>query len=192
MIAGLAMSQRGQQQAMASTVEGARTQANIEAMNREYSQKVFDEEIEQQKPFYDAGVKAGVKYDDAITNKLDPKKTGTYQLQRELIDPDLAGQPEYVWEGAHERLGAMEAEKQKGRLMDLQQIGLGAAGSAGTAGVNLGNVLAQSYGLTGNVMAKATQSAAEQKQSMWNVTASQLSGLPSYFSASRPLKTEEQ
>lgn len=185
MIAGMASSYMGSQQVAASTIEGAQSQANMEKMSREYATKTFEEDIERQKPFYDAGVKAGVKYNDAITNKLDPTKSGAYKMQMGLISPDLKDAPEYVREGAFEKLGAIEGEKQKSRLLDLQQIGLGAAGSSGQSSLNLGTMLAQSYGLSGNVTAGANQSASEQKQSMWNTAASQLSGLPAYFAAGR-------
>lgn len=185
-IASVGMSFLGQGEAAEGVEAGAKEQAGIEKMKREYAQKVFEEDIERHKPFYDAGVAAGVSYPDAITNKLDPTKSGAYQLQRGLIEPDLAGAPEYVREGAMEQLGAIEAEKQKTRLLDIQKIGLGAAGTAGTSSLNLGNILAQSYGLTGQVLGQGRITAGEQRQSAWNVAASQLSGLPSYFAAGTP------
>lgn len=185
MIASMGAQALGGEQARESTIEGARTQAEIERLKRDYAQRTFEEDIERQKPFYEAGKQAGVLYPDAIVNKLDPTVTGAYQLQKRLIEPELEGAPEYVKESAMQQLGAIEQQKQKSRLMDIQQIGLGAAGAAGTAGLNLGNILAQSYGLTGQVSGGAKQSAAEQRQSAWNVAASQLSGLPAYFAAGR-------
>jgi hypothetical protein len=187
MIASMGAQAMGKESARASTIEGAKSQAKIEAMKREYMQKIFTEDIDRLKPFYEAGTAAGIKYGDAIRNKLDPTQTGTYKQISSMISPDLEGAPEYVKERAFERLGAMEGERQKTRLMDLQQIGMGSAASAGTAGLNLGSMLAQSYGLSGNVMARGMQSGENQRQSMYNVAASQMSGLPSYIaSGDRP------
>lgn len=175
------------------TREGEAKQAALEKLNRDYAQKIFDEDIERQKPFYDAGIKAGVQYSDAITNKLDPTQSGAYKTQLGLISPELEGAPEYVREEAIQRLGAIEGEKQKGRLLDLQQIGMGAAGAAGTSGMNLGNVLAQSFGRTsgaGFQTAQNLQTVGEQRQSAFNVAASQLSGLPAYLASSRSPQTQ--
>jgi len=182
---GMGASAAGAEASREGTVEGAKSQARIEAMKRAYAMKRFEEDLEMQKPFYEAGLQAGVKYGDAIKNRLDPTKSGAYQFQKGLMEKDLKGAPEYVREGALSRLGAMEGEKQKSRLMDLQQIGLGASAQAGTSGLNLGNVLAQSYGISGGAMAQGTQSGYDQRQSMYNVAASQLSGLPSYMAANR-------
>ena len=88
----------------------------IQKLNRDYSTKLFNENIERQKPFYEAGLKAGVKYPDAITNKLDPTQSGSYKTKLGLIEKDLEGAPEYVREDAISRLGAVEGEKQKSRL----------------------------------------------------------------------------
>lgn len=192
MIASMGAQAMGGETGRAATVEGAKSQARIEAMKRAYMTKNFEEDIERQRPFYEAGKAAGLMYTDAIRNKLDPTKTGTYQQISKMISPDLADAPEYVREGAFERLGAVEQQRQKTRLMDIQQLGLGAAGSAGTAGLNLGNVLAQSYGLTGNVMAGGMQSSADQRQSMWNTAATQMSGLPSYFESGKKPSPQSQ
>jgi hypothetical protein len=192
MIASMGAQAMGAETARVSTVEGAKSQARIEAMKREYMTKMFDEDIERLKPFYEAGKSAGVMYGDAVRNKLDPTKTGTYQQISKMISPELEGAPEYVKEEAFERLGAMEQQRQKSRLMDIQQIGLGSAGSAGTSGMNLGRTLAQSYGLSGGVMAQGAQSGAEQRQSMYNVAATQLGGMPSYFASGRQTPQQPQ
>lgn len=181
MLASMGAGAAGSAEGRTATVDGAKSQAKIETIKREYMTKMFNEDIERLQPFYEAGKSAGVMYGDAIKNKLDPTKTGTYNQIDKMIGSDLEGAPEYVREEAFERLGAMEQQKQKSRLMDIQQIGLGSAGSAGTAGLNLGNTLAQSYGLSGNVMAQGMQSGANQRQSMWNNAATQLGGMPSYF-----------
>lgn len=175
----------GSEEKRISTVEGAKSTVAIEALSREYATQMFKEDIERQQPFYEAGKAAGVQYGAAVRNQLDPTESGSYQLQKDLIDKDLGGAPAYVKEGAYAQLGAVEGEKQKSRLMDLQQIGMGSAASAGTSGLNLGNMLARSYGLSGNVMAGGMQSSANQTQSMWNVAGSQLSGLPAYIESGR-------
>jgi hypothetical protein len=169
----------------ASTVEGAKSQAAIEEKSRAYALQMFEEDIEQQRPFYEAGQAAGVQYGAAVANRLDPTTSGAYQLQKGLIDEDLKDAPSYVSAGAYSQLGAVEGEKQKSRLMDMQQIGMGSAASAGSAGLNLGTMLANSYGLSGNVMAGGMQSSANQRQSSFNVAGSQLSGIPAYVEAGR-------
>lgn len=178
---------RGTKKVAEMTEEGAREQAEVERLKRGYAQKIFEEDIERQRPFYEAGVKAGVKYPEAITNRLDPTQSGAYKLQREMIEKDLATAPEYVRRDSLQRLEAIEAEKQKERLLDLQKIGLGAAGVAGTGGMSLTNVLSQSYGIQGQATASAMQTAAEQRQSAWNVAASQIMGLPAYLASRQPI-----
>jgi len=173
----------GAEEAAEGVEKGAAEQARIEQIKREYVQKQFDADIERQKPFYEAGIAAGVDYPDAVKNKLDVTKSGAYQEQKALIDPTLEDSPQYVKDMAMERLGAVEGEAQKGRLLDLQKIGMGAAGSAGNSSMNLGNVLAQSYGLAGNVQTGADITSSETRQSAWNRAASQITGLPAYLEA---------
>jgi hypothetical protein len=116
----------------ASTVEGAKSQAAIEEKSRAYALQMFEEDIEQQRPFYEAGQAAGVQYGAAVANRLDPTTSGAYQLQKGLIDEDLKDAPSYVSAGAYSQLGAVEGEKQKSRLVssigrlfeELKQAGL--------------------------------------------------------------------
>ena len=185
MIASMASSAAGAESARASTVAGAKSQARIETMKREYMQKMFDEDIERLKPFFEAGQKAGVMYGDAVRNKLDPTKTGTYQQISKMIGGDLEGSSEFVKENTFGRLGAMEQQRQKSRLMDLQQIGMGSAASAGTSGMNLGQTLAQSYGISGGAMATGMQSSSNQRQSMYNKAITGISEIPSYVASNR-------
>jgi len=174
------------QSQMADKVEDAGAiQANIEAQDRAYQQKIFEENITRQQPFYKAGVKALPEYEKAVVGDFDPTKTGLYKMQAELMEPGLKDAPEYVREEAFQRLGAEEEQKAKPRLLDLMQIGLGAAGSAGRTSVNLGSALAKSYGTASQAQQRTDQAASEIRQSMWGRAADEISGLPAYF-ASRP------
>jgi hypothetical protein len=174
------------QSQMAGKVEDAgAAQANIEAQNRAYQQKLFEEDIKRSKPFYEAGIKALPEYEKAVTNDLDPTKSGLYKMQSDLMAGDLEDAPEYVKEDAFKRLGAEEQQKAKPRLLDLMQIGMGAAGSAGRTSVNLGTALARSYGTASQTLQKTGQEAKDIRQSMWGRAADEISGLPAYF-ASKP------
>lgn len=184
-IGSIAVDYMGAEEATKGVEEGSAEQIRIETIKRNYATKVFEDNLERQKPFYDAGIKAGIQYPNAITNRMDPTKSGTYKTQLGLISKDLEGAPEYVKEEALQRLGAIEGEKQKNRLLDMQRIGLGAAGSAGTSGLNLGNTLAQSFNLSSGVLGSSQQEVSDRNQSAWNVAASQLSGLPAYMEAGK-------
>jgi len=174
------------QSQMAGKVEDAGAiRANIEAQNRAYQQKLFEEDIARSQPFYKAGIKALPEYEKAVEGDFDPTKTGLYEMQAELMEPGLEGAPEYVREEAMERLGAEEEQKAKPRLLDLMQIGMGAAGSAGRTSVNLGTALARSYGTSSQALQKTDKVASDIRQSMWGRAADEISGLPAYF-ASKP------
>lgn len=188
MAASMGASMYGEYQMGEKVEEAGATQARIEAMNRQYQQKLFEEDITRQQPFYKAGAKALPEYEKAVTGEFDPTKSGLYKMQAELMEPGLEGAPEYVREEAFERLGAEEQQKAKPRLLDLMQIGLGAAGSAGRTSVNLGSALARSYGTSSQALQKTGQAASEIRQSMWGRAADEISGLPAYFASRTPSK----
>lgn len=173
----------GQKAQNEATLAGAETSANIDAMNREFQKKVFYENMAMQKPFYEAGKSAIPLYDRAINNDLNPMESGMANIQERLLTDNTKGFSGYVKDLALGRLKAEEGEKQKGRLMDLMKIGLGASGSAGSSAVNLGGALANSYMSSGNTLANATMGNALNTQSMWNRTIDSLAGLPAYMAS---------
>lgn len=172
--------QKAQNEAM---VSGAETNAEIEAMNREFQKKMFNKQIEMQKPFYEEGLKALPLYEQATYGKLPFEKSGLGKLQEGLISKEISGYPSYIKDMALSRLRSEEGEKQKGRLMDLEKIGLGASGLAGESNVRLGNALAGSYLASGGAMANATMNKYMGTQSAWNRAIDQLSGIPAYLSS---------
>lgn len=64
-------------------------------------------------------------------------------------------------------LGAEESERQYGRLMDLTNIGRGAATQSGAAAANTGNALAGLYQAQGNALAQGQLAAGQARGSMY-------------------------
>ncbi len=183
MAASMGASMYGQSQMAGKVEDAGQIQANIEARNRAYQQKIFEENIKRQQPFYKAGLKALPEYESVLAGDFDPTKTGLYKMQAGLMEEDLEGAPEYVKEDAMRRLGAEEEQRAKPRLMDLMQVGLGASGSAGRSSVNLGSALAKSYGISSQALQTTGKAASDIRQSMWGRAADEISGLPAYFAS---------
>lgn len=185
MVASMASSALGGQQSIESTEAGAKSSARIAQLNREYQTRVFEKNIEMQKPFYEAGLEAVDPYSKAISGKGDAMSSGLAKMQKKMISEDTGSMSDYVKNKSMGRLEAEEGEKYKGRLMDLQQIGLGASGSAGQSAVNLGSSLAGSYAQEGGTNIAASMNKQTSLSNMWTQTMDQLSGLPAYYKASQ-------
>lgn len=166
-----------------AAVEGAESQASMEQANREFQHKTFNEMIEKQKPFIEAGREAVPLYAEAVRGRGEPMTGGLAQMQKRLLEEDTGSMTGHIRKITQQRLEAEEGERYKGRLMDMQKIGLGSSASAGQSAVNLGGALAGSYAREGNIMAQSRVSEAIGKQNLWLETAQSLSGLPSFFSA---------
>lgn len=189
MVASMASSALGQQQATEGGIEGAKSSARIQQMNREYQKNVFEKNIEMQKPFYEAGLEAIEPFSEAIAGRGDAMKGGLAQMQKDMIEKDTGSMSDYVKNLSMGRLEAEEGEKYKGRLMDLQQIGLGASGSAGKSAINLGTSLAKSYAGEGLTNLQSSMNKQTSLSNMWTQTMDQLSGLPAYYAASNSGKS---
>lgn len=183
MVASMGVEWYSQEQLAEKAGEAGAEVSRVQGLNRAYQQKIFEENIERQRPFYEAGMEALPKYKAAVAGKLDPTESGIYKMRAGLLEEDLADAPEYIREKSMKRLAAEEEQKIKPRLMDIIQTGMGAAGEAGRASVNLGTALAKSYGATSVAGQKYGQAASEIRQSAWGKAADVVSGLPSYFAS---------
>ncbi len=195
-LAGLALSaassSAGSAAAAASSIEGAQASADIEAMNRNYQRSSFEKELALQKPFYEAGKAALPLYEAAIKNTLDVTKLPLYQMQKGMIENSYGeNTPQYIKDNALKTLGAQEGELAKTRLADIQQIGLGQAGSAGQSSVNFGSAFANSISREGSAQAQGQLSAFQEKQGMWNKAIDDTLSVAPYL-ASQGRRTNQQ
>jgi hypothetical protein len=179
-LAGMGSSALGKQQGMEATVEGAETQAAIERMSREAQQRRFDRDVEYQKPFFEAGEKAVEPYAKAVKGEFDITQSPLYKMQKEMVMGELEGAPEGVRADALERLGAREGEMAKGRLLDLQKIGLGSAASAGQTALSFGSAFGRSLQQGQGALAQGALSGAQQQQNIWTGVMEDVSGYPAY------------
>lgn len=195
-LAGIALSaassSAGAAAASASSIEGAQASADIEAMNRNYQRSSFEKQLGLQKSFYEAGVASLPLYQAAMKNTLDVTNLPLYQMQKRIMD---GGQdkdtPQYIKNNALLTLGAQEGELAKTRLADIQQIGLGQAGSAGQSSVNFGSAFANSIKREGNAQAQGQLSASQENQGMWNKAIDDTLSVAPYL-ASQGRRTNQQ
>lgn len=173
----------GGMQGAEAAEKGAKANAKIERANREYQNKVFTENMEKLKPFVEAGRAAIPKYDEAIKGRGEPMNSGLAQMQKKMIEADTGSMTDHVKKITMQRLEAGEAEKNKARLMDLQQIGLGSAGTAGRSSVNTGSTLASSYARAGERTSNAALDRTVANQNMWMQSLDAISGLPAYYAS---------
>lgn len=164
-------------------VTGAKSLAATEAENRKFQLETFNKMVEKQKPFIEAGKEAIPLYSEAIRGRGGPMEGGLAQMQKGMIEEDTGSMTDHIKKISMQRLEAEEGERYKGRLSDMQKIGLGASGSAGQSAVNLGGALAGSYVRGGSALSEARMASGINRQNMWLQAAQSLSGLPSYFSA---------
>lgn len=178
----------GQGAAAASTIAGAKAQANIEAMNRAAQKRRFDKDIERQEPFFQAGEDAIPLYQQAVEGTLDVTQSPMYKMQAQMIGDELQDAPEFVREEAMRGLGVREGEASKGRLLGLQQIGLGMSQSAGSAALNFGTAMSNSLMKGGGALAQGQLTSGMQQQNAWMGAMESLSGLPAYNSQQNFMK----
>lgn len=186
-IAGMASQAAGGAQAAAATVEGAQTQADIEAMNREFQEELFNKELERNRPRYEAGLEKGLPQFKNIlkTGRVDLEKMPAYRAQRKMGENALSrfgADSPFARNRLSERLGVAENEATKARLNDLLQLSLGASGSAGQGAANFANAASTGYANIGNVLAGGNQQAAQQRQSTYGNLAGQIGSIPAYIS----------
>jgi hypothetical protein len=191
-VGGMGANAVGAEQGRAATVEGAKSQAAIEKLNRDYQRKIFDENIAQSQPYYDAGLKAQPILDQFRTQgRVDLSNNPLYQMQQRYGQEglDMAGGVRDA--GRNYLNNAMYVSNQEPtyqRALDLQRVGLGAAGEAGNQQMQLGNALASSYQRGSNAMMQGTADSANQRQSMFSNLAGQVGSMPAYYNYLRSVK----
>lgn len=185
-IAGMGMTAAGKQQGLENTVEGAETRAEIEGLSRKAQDRRFQRDIKYQEPFYAAGERAAGKYKEAIKNRLDVTKSPLYTMQKEMILGELGEDaPEGLKEDALSRLEAIEGEKVKGRLLDLQKIGLGSAASAGRTALSFGAAFGTSMQRGAGTLAEGMATRASGRENIWSGVMQDISGYPAYREQAR-------
>lgn len=177
----------GQQAARETTEAGARGQADIEKLRREASQREFKRQAARQQPFLDVGTQALPEFISAISGRGgDVAGLPATQIQGDLISEFLGEEaPAFIKERAMTNLGAVEAEKRKGKLADLVSAGLGGALSTAGAGVDLGSTLSRSLARGGGIQGQALQESATARQNIINQAVGQLAGLPALVAGAR-------
>lgn len=192
MAASVASSSAGAAAASAASIESAQASADIERMNRNFQRSRFEQELELQKPFYEAGKKALPLYKQAINNTLDITTLPLYKMQKGMIEGSFdKNTPDYIKENAMKQLGAQEGELAKTRLADVQQIGLGQAGAAGQSNINYGTAVANSLMRGSNALAQGQLNSSMIQQNAWTKAAEDISGLPAYISSTRQPRTNQ-
>jgi hypothetical protein len=184
-VGSIGLSAAGAEAQRATTEEGARLQVAQEELGREFQREQFEKALARQQPFLEAGQEASPLLTAAIRNQLTGEQLPAAQIQTGLLEESLAGAPEFVLSRGRQGIEAIEAENQKSRLLDLIQIGQGAAGSAGRTRANIGITAAQSLGRIGNIGAGALQSAAQQRQNMATQATERFGGLPAFLASQR-------
>lgn len=128
------------------------TQNSQAALNMQ--QRLHDEDIARNKPFYDKGVQASANLDRMVNGGYDVKESpsaryqlteGTKSLNRQLAARGLLGSG-----NAAQRLSELSSgvaandyDKQYSRLLDQVKIGTGASASAGASSQTLSNQVGQ-------------------------------------------------
>jgi len=183
MVASFGFQYAGMKAGTQGIVTGAESQAKIEKMSRDYQNRVFKEGYKQQEPFMKAGVEALPLYQRAVSG--DAQETGIGAMERRMVEKETSSMSDHVRNVTAQKMEAEGAEKTKGRLMDIMQIGLGQSGAAGRSAINLGSSLAGSLQRGGSALASATMAGNIGRQNMYMGALEQLSGLPAYM-AMRP------
>lgn len=174
----------GQKAGTEGTVSGSRAQAGIERLGREASSRQFGRQIARQQPFIDVGTRALPQFIESLSNRGDVSGLPATTIQSGLISDFLGDQaPQFVLDEALGNLEAVEAERNKGRLSDLINIGLGGVGSSAGSRVNLGTTFGRSIASEGNVLGQSLQDAATGRQNIANQAITSLGGIPAFLSA---------
>ena len=184
-VAGMGASALGKQQAGEATIEGAETEAGIAKLDRHYQRKIFDEGIEAQEPYMEAGYAALPYLEEFRTtggmdlsgNALNQKQDRLGREGLALSGHNLPATQNYFTELQN----ASGQDPAYQRLLDMQRIGLGSAGTAGTYAQNQGNALSSSYQNAGNALMRGTGMEGAQRSSMFSNAAAQAGAMPSYF-----------
>jgi len=141
-------------------IEGLKAVEQAERDNLAIQKEIFGAQTARQKPFVDVGTMALPDFIEAISNR---GKTGlpAEQFQSGQIS-DFLGKnvPDIVKAKALEELEALELERNKSRLSDLVNVGVGGVGSEAGSIVNEAGTVGQSLVNIGTAKEQALQNAA--------------------------------
>jgi hypothetical protein len=185
LIGNIGLGAAGGEAGRSATKEGARLQVAQEELGREFQTEQFEKALERQQPFLEVGQEASPLLSMAIRGDLSPDQIRAAEIQKDILAQELGDAPAFVLDRAGRGIEAAEGENQKSRLLELVQIGLGAAGSASGTRANIGTTTAQSLGRIGNIGAGALQSAATQRQNLATQATSAVGGLPAFLASQR-------
>lgn len=192
-IGSIGASGLGGMQQNKSQLQAAQTQAEIERMSRDFSRRQFQKQIDRQQPFVDVGTQSLPALIESISNRGDVSTLPATQTQGALISGFLGeNAPGAITENALANLEAIEAEKNKGRLQNLVDVGLGGTGQTIGSRLNLGSTLGQSLASEGNILSNALQQSATNRQNIANQMGSQIGGLPALIATMRGGQQSQQ
>ena len=199
-LVGTGLGLMGNKAQASATLKGTASAIKMEKMQQDFMTKSFEKDLERQDPFIklgEQGVKAynykmginkpntGQLLDARLMDRRGFGEGGIAKLKRRLLEDDTEGMSKYAQETTMGGMEAGESEANMGRLMDLQKIGLGAAGTAGQSSQALGQTVASSQMRAGNLGAMGAQYGQGARQDMWLQTADAISGLPALFASQR-------
>ena len=191
-IIGGVIEAQGAEEQTQSIEEGARRQAAIEGKNREFQRRLFEGQIERQQPFLEAGRLALPEFMESISNRGDVSQLPATQIQSEAITKFLGDQaPEYIKQRSQQNLEAVEAERQKGRLSNLVNFGLGGVGAEAGSRASLGTSLGGSMQRGSIAEQQALQQAAINRQNLRNQMIGSAAGIPALFAAAQGPQTQQ-
>jgi hypothetical protein len=214
LVGGEILSGGADKKAFESQATGTRSQIETEKLAQAFKEREFGKQIERQTPFVEAGKLALPDLIAAISNRpnavpnetslvdsrispnidrsIDPRinKTvpGVLPAERaqsqsitDFIGPNA---PKFIRDKALLDLEAVELEKNKGRLSDLVDLGVGGVGKGAQSRMNIGSSAGGSAVKTGNLLADSLQNQATQRQESRDRLISGISGLPALAAAS--------
>jgi hypothetical protein len=177
----------GGQAANESTQASAQAQLDIDRLNREFQGEMFEEQLQQQRPYMELGRMAAPRLGAMINDpsSFDASEIPSYQFQDESLQQMMGekfGSPSLgIMGNLRNRLGVQERESTKNRLFDLMKIGTGASETAGRSGSvtanALSNAMMQSAGIRGNLQSQLYN----QQQSNVNQAVQGVGGIPAYM-----------
>lgn len=178
----------GSQQAADARIEGSQTSAEIQQLNRDFQESLFQDQMARLEPRHDVAATRGLEMMEqyADTGEMDLESSPYYRMQRDAGISGLEGagygDNPYAEQQFMDALGAAETDAGYARLSDLMQIGMGASSSAGAGAQNFATQMGQSYGQTGAALAGGQMGAGQIRNSMYSNLAGQASSIPAYYS----------
>jgi hypothetical protein len=190
-IAGMASQAAGAEAGAAATVEGAKTQAEIQQMGTDFQREMLEKELEMTAADRAMGYAALPGIQRYVYGRQAPEG-GLSRFRGELMGEALSDLRPEVQEAVRQRASAGEEEQAYGRLLDMARIGQGQAASAGQAYGGYSNALANLLMQTGARGGEALRQAAETRQGISTGIAGTLGDIPAYMKQQRYIQQQRQ